>query len=573
MTSEPRENAPRPAPSFLTSLVSGRLPLEMLLDFPEEDAAEERASDKVAAEVLGLLTERLDPEELDRTREIPAGLLEEVRARGFFSLRDEPALGGLGLSDFGTFRVLERAAGWSVTLGQLLAIQNVIGVGILLPALPPGSELEALVRRHVRDVTFSGFASSEPTGQNNSWPATTAVPTEDGSAYVLDGEKLFIGNAPLAGILAVAATIRDGEEPRSGVFFVETDTPGFSRTSRIEFMGSHGLPIGGVRLEGVRVPAAHVLTGGPDNVRLPARVMAIALLSAFFSNAAPALGVARQCLDGMRAFVGRRAIDGRGLIEYDAVQRRLAATRAEIFAMDAMVRWSFLGADPMGRMFEHLVGKNITTRAAWEIADRTVAVLGGEGFETAESKSRRGAVPFPAERLLRDARALRVSGNVDFMIDIQAGRLLLSRFRPDGPALPPLEEPAELPDAGLSAANADHLRAAAHDIRRLAHTCAGLVRRHPDPAELFAREETLILLSQVSSELLTICAALARARRAPAGQDLADAYCTAARVRLLGLWARLTADREPDYGRISRGPAEDEPRAQAAAPTPTVAEH
>lgn len=363
---------------------------------------------------------------------------------------------------------------------------------------------------------------------------------------MLNGEKLFIGNATVAGVLAVAATLRVDGERRLGVFLVDTADPGFQVTARLSFMGSHGLPNGGFRLNGVRVPREHALTGGPGGGRLPTSVMAVALLSAVYFNGAPALGIARECERGLREFVARRSIDGRALMEYEAVRRRVEATRAEIFAAESVARWTLLTADPATRVFELLLAKNICAATGWEIADRTVGLLGGEGLETADSKRRRGAVPFPAERLQRDARGLRISGNVDFLVDIQAGQFLLSAFaRNAGTAAAPAAGSREAPDAGLTPVNAGHLRAADEDIRRLARSCAELVRRHPDQAELIAREETLRLLGRISAELLTMCAVLGRARRGPDSQDLADAVCSAVRVRLLGLWAHLAGETEP----------------------------
>src|SRR5947207_7463075 len=161
-------------PSFLASLESGRLPWDLLHSFPEQDAGERRVGDELVAEVGAFVEARVDPDELDRTGELPAGLLDALQDRGYFRLRNGADLGGLELSDYNAFRVVERVAGWSVAVGQVLAIQNGVGAAALLPALPPGP-LRDHVRHRVADGTLSGFGATEPAGQNNAWPGLTAT--------------------------------------------------------------------------------------------------------------------------------------------------------------------------------------------------------------------------------------------------------------------------------------------------------------------------------------------------------------------------------------------------------------
>ena len=68
-------------PSFLASLESGRLPWDLLHSFPEQDAGERRVGDELVAEVGAFVEARVDPDELDRTGELPAGLLDALQDR------------------------------------------------------------------------------------------------------------------------------------------------------------------------------------------------------------------------------------------------------------------------------------------------------------------------------------------------------------------------------------------------------------------------------------------------------------------------------------------------------------
>jgi alkylation response protein AidB-like acyl-CoA dehydrogenase len=537
--------ATQDSPGFLNFLDAAATPWHRLPCFPLYEEEDQRDGDDLVATVAATLA-GTDPDEVDRTATLPDGLVQDLRDAGLLALRNGSAHGGLEASDYNTFRVVERAARTSVAIAQLIAVQNGIGVAALLPILPPGP-LHAFIAQYVSAGTVSGSSDTEPAGQNNSWRDTTATPTADGAAYVLNGAKKFTTNAPVAGVIVLTAAVQDtGGRLRLGLVFLDMASPGVTVGPLHEFLGSRGLPNASLRFDAVRVPAEQVLLGSaPSGAGQPPSVGRLLI------NAAPALAIARECLAISREFVAGRAVDGRPLGDYDQIQRFTATTIADIHAMDSVVRWCLLGHGDRG--FEQALAKNICTVAAWQVADRTLSVLGGEGLETARSKRRRGAAALPVERLLRDARGLRVAGNVDFMVDIQAGRTLLTRH---SKRTGQWREWPDLVDcAGLSAANCRHVTALVTDTRRLSRTCADLAERFPDPDTVPGGQETHRLIGHIAGVLLTMFTVLSRAAHVDAGEDVAseltDVHCTAARHRLVGQWAQLS---EPprDFGRISR---------------------
>ncbi|PKV77067.1 acyl-CoA dehydrogenase family protein [Streptomyces sp. TLI_146] len=534
--------APR---SFIEGLASGRLPWELFADFPEPGPEEPPAQREALAELGGLVDARVDGDEVDRTGVWPEGLVEELRARGFFQLRGPS---GRGLTPYGLVQLAARADSRSMGVGQMLLVQNGIAAGALLPALEPGP-LYDFLSAHSAAGAISGFGDTDPAGQNNTLPATTATLTEDGSAYLLDGEKLFIANAHLADVIGVSATVTGPGGPVAGVFFLPTDTPGFEVISPSEFIGVNGLSAS-FRLTGARVPAERALLGDAT-MRLP---RAIALQGSYGRTAfasAGALAVLRNCLEYTGEFVARRRIDGRPLAEYDKIQRIIAANLSDEFAVESAVRWTMLERGPKDRAFELYVTKNLAAERGWRASDRTVSLLGGEGIETERSKRRRGAVPHPVERYHRDARTLRVVGNVDFINDHRAGRMLLARHQAGAPAA--FQAP-EISGTRLSEANRRHLGAAASVFPELYLACRRLVAAGLDPA---GQEEAVILVGRLATELFALCAVLGRAQSEGDGpaQDLADVYAEAALHRVTSLIRRLSAEERsdvPDYAGISR---------------------
>ena len=539
--------------SFLEELYVGRVRWDLLDPFPVQDEDDRRAGDAAAAGFERFLRERVDPTEVDLHGRLPEGLLDELRARGYGRLGIEPELGGLGLSPLNVFRLLELAASWSPPVALLLAIQAGFGAGAYLPVLPEGP-LRDVIRRRVAEGAIFADADTEAIGAANRLRATVATPVDGGDAYLLTGEKICIGNAPVADFLAVSATVR--EEGREGVriFFVDADSPGLRVTARHEFMGLKGAINGTLALDAVRVPRERMLVGPEDEWRLSPELSAISARARVYVVGAPALAIAKLCIRWAREFARRRFVDGRGLGDYDEIQRLVATSLAEVFAVETVIHWGLLaGRDgAVNVAFEQSAVKNVSSVTCWRIVDRTMSLLAAEGYETAPSKARRGAQPLPLERFFRDARALRIAGGVDFQVDSWAAERLLTYYYP-----PPHDEPrGAVPECPrLSPRNREHLRVVSKEAEALARTCLRLSRRYPDVQELVAREDLVISLNRIADELFTMSAALARAARLseaePAAQGLADVYCTAATERLAAL-RRLVAEREePDYGSLS----------------------
>ncbi|HZN18770.1 MAG TPA: acyl-CoA dehydrogenase family protein [Micromonosporaceae bacterium] len=550
--------------SFLSALRGGHLRWDLVHPFPEQEPADRAAGAAVVADLRDLLADGVDNDEVEASGALPAELVADLYARGLMGLTVPAEDGGLGLSPLNTFRVLEAASRRSVPVGLVLSWHNVLSMGAYLRALPPGPLRDLLVAALARGAVF-GVADTEP-GLAASDPrrGTVAVPSDDGGGYLLTGEKCFIGNGALADLLAVSATVRRGDTERIDLFVVDTASPGFTVVGQHDFMGLRGSPNGAMRLERVYVPADRVLVAVDGGWRASPLVQRINARARMNITVAPALALAKACLAWSRDFLARRRVGGRPLAAYDAVQRRLATSVAEVFAVDTVVTWVLSASDAVEGAPEYMSTKNIGTVTSWRVIDRTMSLLGAEGFEAASSKARRGVPALPLERAFRDARGLLIAGGVDFNIDMrgaQSGIFSQHYDRPDGsagtaPAAAAPAGPMDLRGAQLSAANRRHLDFAHGQAAGLSARCRHLARRYP-AAELFERQEVLITVNRLADELFTAALVLARAagltaRGEPGAQDLADVYCAGTRARVAGLWQALDAVDEVDHAPLAR---------------------
>lgn len=553
-------------PSPFEELCLGRVPWGLVDPFPEEDAARRERGDAVAAELDRLLEAHLDPDGLETSGRFPRDLLETLRSRRLLDPSAGRDLGGLGLSHVETFRLVTAAATRAVPVGLVMAVESAIGLTAYLPALAPGP-LRELVRERIARGAVSGTADTEPAGAANTRRMTTAEPVDGGAAFVLRGRKVFIGNAPVAELVVVTATVREAEGEVTRLFFVDADSPGLELGPYHEYMGIRGFPNGPVTLNGVRVPRERVLFETPEERLTPSLNQAL-IRGRLFLIAAPALAIARRCLAWSRDFVGRRSVDGRALGTYDEVQRMLAGSLADTFALETVAEWCLLAEDrdrPVNVLLDQVAAKNIASGLCWRVVERTLSLLAAEGYETAASKARRGAPAEPLERAFRDARGLRISGGVDFQLDNWAGRLLVfSYYYPlseDAAAGEPApgHGPEEAPDgaaAALSPRNRRHLAGVRREARALARRCRDFARRHPDRRELLDRERVPILASRIVNELLSATLVLSRAGRLALhghgrAQVLADVFCAGALRGVAELGRRWDETSEPDAAALT----------------------
>lgn len=542
-------------------LYLGRLRWDLLRPFPTQDAEDRRIGDATVSALRDLLREHVDPAVVDQTRQLPEELPELLRQGGFFGLTIAAEFGGLALSPMNALRVVEVAASWSPAVAWMLAISNGLGSGCYLPLLDEGP-LRELVLAAVRAGAISGSADTEVGGAANSGRATTAVPVEDGAAYLISGEKIFIGNAPLAGLVDVSAKVEHDGVEQIRIFFVPTDSPGVRVASRQDFMGLHGASMGVLRFDQVRVPAEQLLPASNDQWRDEPELVRLAVLGRMLIIASPSLAIAKLCLAWSKEFVNRRVMDGRPLGEYDEIQRLVAQTAADVFAIESITQWGLLSGDLADKAPELTAAKNLTSVACWRVVDRTMSLLGGEGFETALSKARRGTTPLPVERFARDARGLRIAGGVDFLLDYWTALAAIDAGYRQPDSTPPTPESAAKAvedepqdDASLSPRCREHLAHVRAESRALAELCGRLTRQYGVDA-LAEQEHRLVLIGRIGTALLGMAVVLARAAHlADQGNtvalDLADIACTEAAKDLAGLWPQLADDPQPDYAAMS----------------------
>ncbi len=224
----------------------------------------------------------------------------------------------------------------------------------------------------------------------------TATPSEDGSHFVLNGEKRYITNASIAQVLTVMArTPVPGKEGKTAItaFLVTPDMPGFEiLEARMPKMGIRGTATGRFAMRNVKVPKENIL--GP-----PGKGLKIALTVLDFGRTtfgACCTGAAKTCLQLAIGHAKTRKQFNKTLSEFDLVKKKIARMAADAYAMDAMttITASLIDRGLEDYMIETAMLKVFTTERLWEVVNEAFQIHGGSAY----------FVDLPLERMLRDAR-------------------------------------------------------------------------------------------------------------------------------------------------------------------------
>ncbi len=214
---------------------------------------------------------------------------------------------------------------------------------------------------------------------------TTATPTEDGNAYLLNGVKLWTTNGVIADLLVVMANVPKSEGHRGGIsaFVVDAHAPGVQVLHRNQFMGLRGIENGVTRFENVRVPAEDLI--GEEGRGLK---VALTTLNTGRLSVAGHLCRGRQvvCLK-MKPWEwsSERVQWGQPVGKHEAVAKKLAFMAGTAFAVEAVSELSSLMADEDRRdiRIEAALAKLFCSEMTCRMADELVQIRGGRGFETA----------------------------------------------------------------------------------------------------------------------------------------------------------------------------------------------
>ncbi|MDQ6808773.1 MAG: acyl-CoA dehydrogenase family protein [Verrucomicrobiota bacterium] len=381
---------------FAKGLFLGRFVADWAMPYPQLGAAQQAELETALTEVRKMLDQELDPAAIDREMDIPQDLVAGLARTGVLGMTAPREFGGRGFSQRQYCKVLEEIGSRDASVSVFTNAHHSIGIRALLlfgtheqkarwlPPLVSGEQLAAFA------------LTEEQAGSDAANVQMTATPTDDGSAYILNGEKRYITNASIAQVLTVMArTPVPGKPGKDAItaFLVTPDMAGFEMLEpRMPKLGIRGTATGRFACRNVRVPKENIL--GPLGKGL--RVALTVLDFGRTTFGACCTGGAKACLKLAVDHANTRRQFNKTLGDFDLVKKKIGRMAADIYAMEAMtaVTASLIDRGLEDYMIETAMLKVFTTERLWDAVNDAFQINGGAAYFDDN----------PLGRMLRDAR-------------------------------------------------------------------------------------------------------------------------------------------------------------------------
>lgn len=352
---------------------------------------------------------------VDLEGEYPFDYFEAFRDAGLLGLAVPKEYGGSDAGTLGLALAIEEVAKYCCTAGLILLTSRLPIAGIVLAGTPEQKE------RYVRGVAEGRrrgcFALTEPeAGSDSAAITTTAV--RDGDSYVLNGVKIWAGQATVADFaVVVAKTNLEAGSRGVSVFIVDLPNPGFHISRELPKLGVLGVPVVEIDLHDCRVPASALLGEENKGFRIVMRNLNVVRPLV----AARGVGLAEGAASYALAYAKQRRTFGHPIIEHQAIAFKLAEMAMKVESARLLMYQAAWLVDQgkSDRDIAHFlsIAKATASEMAVSVSEEAIQILGGYGY----------LKDYAPERYYRDAKQLTI---VEGTSEIH--RLIISRALNDG---------------------------------------------------------------------------------------------------------------------------------------------
>ena len=347
--------------------------MEAAMDFTLSDDQHRfrGAARAFATSELTVLAKRLEAE----NEAVPREVVLRMGGQGYLGVNIAAAYGGLGLGNLEALLILEEFAKVSPAVAFPVFESNV-GPARVIERYGPETLKQRLLPAVCRGERMISIAMSEPEAGSALTDLTTRALVEDETITIEGRKRWCSGGGHADGYLVYC---RIGGAPGAkgiGAVYVDAATAGVSFGPREQLMGFRGIPSADINFDDVKVPA--------ENLVVPAGGFKH-LMEAFdlerCGNATMCLAIAQAALDQALAYVQERKQFGRAIVEFQAVQIKLADMAMRVEAARLLIYRAIEGArHGFPSVLDSSLAKCFANEMVRQVTADAVQVMGGYGY-------------------------------------------------------------------------------------------------------------------------------------------------------------------------------------------------
>lgn len=388
--------APDVNPSFTKGVFLGELREEFVFPFPRLSPEDRESLSMILGSFRGYAAEHIDARRNDREGRFPPEMLSGLHELGFMGLNIPQEYGGFGAPAMVFNRVFGEVGGTDPALAVYLGAHQSIGCkGIVL--FGTEEQKRTYLPKCATGEMVAAFCLTEPgSGSDAQAMQTMAVPNADGTAYTLNGNKIWISNAGYASIFTVFAkvpvTINGEAKQRVTAFIVDAHAPGVRLGAPEHKMGIRASDTRAVFFENVIVPASDRLGEVGQGFKIALEV----LNSGRLGLASAAMHGSRTVMRLALEYAASRTQFKRPIGSFEILQHKIAVNAAECYALDAActVTSAMVDRGEIDFSLETAICKIAGAELAFRAANDALQIAGGIGY----------SAEYPYEQGVRDAR-------------------------------------------------------------------------------------------------------------------------------------------------------------------------
>ena len=346
--------------------------------------------------------------ELDRESRFPKDIITKMGDLGLMGIPVPEQYGGAGMDTVAYAAAIMELAKADASVAITVAAHTSLGT---MPIVLSGSQEQKnkYVPKLASGEMLGAFGLTEPDAGSDAGSTKTTA-EKDGDGYIVNGGKIFITNAGVAGILSFTTQIiENGENKGIGAFVVPTDIDGLTIGPPEKKMGWKASDTRQLFFENMSVPKANMIAEPAEGFK----TFLTTLTGGRISVAALAVGTAEVAYDRALRYSKERSAFGKKIHQFQPVGFKLADMATQIEAAKLLTfhaAWkkdqglNFIKEAAMAKLFASEVAMKTTTDA--------IQVHGGYGY----------VKDYDVERYFRDAKILEIGEGTS---EIQ--RLIISR--------------------------------------------------------------------------------------------------------------------------------------------------